>query len=208
MASVAQPRKQRRRHHAGAEGRLHRFTVRQYEQLTACGVLGARDHVELLDGLVVENVDIMTQHPPHMVSICCTRDAVAPLLPPPWIIWEQKAVRLSTSEPEPDVGVIQGPARRYSTRHPTAADVGLLIEVADSSVDYDRDVKGPIYARARIPHYWIVNIPERRLETYSEPKGGKAAGYRQRRDYGPDDLVPLLLADREVGQIPVRDLLP
>lgn len=209
MATVTEKRTRKKPVAAnGAELNPHRFTIAQYERMTEIGVLSEKDHVELLDGWIVDNVDIMTQHPPHMVAICLTRDAITPLLAGEWIVWEQKAIRLSTSEPEPDIALVLGPSRRYSGSPPSPADIGQVIEVADSSIERDRDIKGPIYARARIAHYWIVNLPERKLETYSDPKGGKAAGYRTRRDHGPDELVPLILKGREVGRIRVRDLLP
>jgi Uma2 family endonuclease len=207
MATVAE-KKSRRPRPSVAPAPPYRFTVEQYERMTEVGILTGKDHVELIEGLIVENVDIMTTNPPHSVGIGCTRDAVAAVLPPEWIPWEQRAIRLFTSEPEPDVGVVRGPIRRYVKSHPTPADIGMLIEVADSSLAYDREVKGPLYARARIPHYWIVNIPERKLEVYGDPKGGKAARYQRHRDLGPVELVPLILEGREIGQIRVRDLLP
>jgi Uma2 family endonuclease len=184
---------------------LYRFTVEQYERMTELGILTANDRVELLERLVVQK---MTQHPPHAVAVDCTDAVLRALLPAPWYLRDQKPIRLSDSEPEPDLAVVQGPPRRYQKRHPTPPDLALVIEVADTSLVEDRERKGPLYARARLPVYWIINLVERQVEVYTQPKGGKAPAYRQRRDYREGEAVPLTIAGQEVGQVPVRDLLP
>jgi Uma2 family endonuclease len=94
-------------------------------------------------------------------------------------------------------------------RHPGAQDLALVVEVADSSLAQDRNVKGPIYARAAIPVYWIVNVPDRRIEVFTDPTGPVPIPvYRQRTDFAETDAVPLVLDGVEVGRIAVRDLLP
>jgi Uma2 family endonuclease len=95
------------------------------------------------------------------------------------------------------------------TRHPTAADVGALLEVSDSTLDSDREDKCRIYARANIPVCWIVNLIDRIVEVYTLPSGPTAApAYGQRQDYMPGDTVPLVLDGAVVAQVPVVDLLP
>jgi Uma2 family endonuclease len=116
---------------------------------------------------------------------------------------------LDTSVPEPDGAVVRGKKRDYLRRHPRATDVGLMIEVADTSLRRDRGVKKRIFARNRIPVYWIINLQERKIEVYSEPTGpARRPTYRQRRDYAENEEVPLILDGEEVARIPVRDLLP
>ena len=84
-----------------------------------------------------------------------------------------------------------------------------MIEVADSSLDEDRGWKKQIYAHARIPVYWIVNLVARQVEVYTDPTGpADQPDYRQRRDYGPTDEVPLVLDGQEVARIRVSELLP
>jgi Uma2 family endonuclease len=83
-----------------------------------------------------------------------------------------------------------------------------VVEIADAAQMPNRQFKLRVYARARIPVYWIINLVASRIELYTQPKAGKAPGYRQRQEYGPEDTVPLVLASQEVGQIPVRELLP
>jgi Uma2 family endonuclease len=184
---------------------LHRFRVDQYEKMIEEGILTSEDRVELIEGLVVQK---MTQHPPHAVAVDYTRYALHLLLPEGWRLREQKPIKLSNSEPEPDLVVVRGPLQRYETRHPGPRDIALLIEVADVSLKGDRQEKGRTYARARIPVYWIVNLIDRQVEVYTEPRGGKAPAYRRRSDYGMDAKVPLVIEGTEVGQVSVSDLLP
>jgi hypothetical protein len=183
----------------------HRFSVTEYEVLADLGLLTTNDRVELLEGWIV---DKMTQYPPHATSVDLVQDALRPLLPPGWLVREQKPIKTSDSMPEPDVAAVRGPRRRYARRHPEPADIGLLVEVSDTTLDDDRSRKGRIYARARISVYWIVNLQEDKVEVYTEPKGGKAPAYRRREDYGRDDAVPLLIDGRILAHILVRDLLP
>jgi Uma2 family endonuclease len=184
---------------------FYRFKVAQYERMVETGILGANDRVELLEGWVV---DKMTQNPPHNAAIDYSQEILRAILPPDWRVREQKAVRLVDSEPEPDLAIVRGPMQRYARRHPAAADIGLIIEVADSSLDDDRRHKGRMYARARIAVYWIVNLVESQVEVYSQPRGGKSPAYRERQVYGKEASVPLVIAGRPLGIVAVRDLLP
>jgi Uma2 family endonuclease len=184
---------------------LYRFSVEQYEKLLDGGVLTNADRVELIEGIVVQK---MTQHPPHAAAIDYAVDALRPLLPEGWRLREQKPIKLSDSEPEPDLVVLRGPLRLYERRHPRPADIAVVIEVADTSLEVDRQDKGRVYARARIPVYWIINLQERQVEVYTEPKSGKAPAYRRRTDYGLDAKVPLSIEDSEIAEIAVRGLLP
>lgn len=184
---------------------LYRFSVDQYERMIDAGVLTSGDRVELIEGVVVQK---MTQHPPHAVAIDYARDALLPLLPDDWRLREQKPIKLSDSEPEPDLVIVRGPLRHYERRHPRPADIAVVIEVADTTLETDRRDKGRMYARARIPVYWIINLNDRCVEVYTEPRGGKSPVYRRRSDYDSDGQVALVIQDDEVGKISVSDLLP
>jgi Uma2 family endonuclease len=184
---------------------LYRLSVAQYEKMAEVGILKSGERVELIEGLLLEK---MTQHPPHAVTLDCAQELLRPLLPGEWRLREQKPVRLADSEPEPDLVVVPRPIGRYAQEHPRPADIALVIEVADSSLAEDRDEKQRVYARARLPLYWIINIVHFQVEVYSQPRAGTAPAYRTRHIYHLGDSVPLVIAGREVARIAVRDLFP
>lgn len=185
---------------------IRRLSVDQYHQMLDAGILEDGDPIELLEGWLVEK---MTKHPPHRVATRLTRGALEGAVPSGWYVDTQEPITTVDSEPEPDVSVIRGEPRKYVKRHPRPKDVGLLVEVADDSLARDRGVKKRLYARARIPFYWIVNLIDRQVEVYSKPSGpADKPDYRQRQVYGADDEVPVILDGQEIGRIAVRDLLP
>jgi Uma2 family endonuclease len=184
---------------------IYRFTVKQYHCLIDAGVLRSGDRVELLEGYLVPK---MTQNPPHPTSLELLRDILAARVPSQWVIRSQAPITTQDSEPEPDLAIVLGPRRRYSKTHPRPADAALVIEVADTTLSEDQGRKQRIYARARIPEYWIVNLPESQVEVYTEPRGGRAPAYRQRQVYGVTDSIPTVIAGQDLGVIAVRDILP
>ncbi len=104
---------------------------------------------------------------------------------------------------------LRGNARTYLAHHPTVADAGLVIEVADSSLLRDQQDKTRIYARAGIPCYWIINLVDQRIEVYSQPSASAPVpAYHSLQTYQPGDAVPLVLDGNTVGAIPAADLLP
>ncbi len=178
-AEVAQTRQRRR------------FSVGEYYAMAEAGILGPDERVELLDGEIVVMAPIGNRH-----AFCVdwlTRFwilALAELA----IVRIQNPVRLNdSSEPEPDITLLAWRDDFYASAHPGPQDVLLLIEVADSTADSDRNEKLPLYARAGIPEVWIVNLRDRRVEVYTEPDG---VGYNSVRYYGPGDSVaPLHFPD-------------
>ncbi len=104
---------------------------------------------------------------------------------------------------------MRGGPRTFLARHPAATDVGLIIEVADSSLLRDQRDKTRIYARGGIPCYWIANLVDQRIEVYTQPSGPTAVpAYGSYQVYQPGDAVPLVLDGATVATIPVADLLP
>lgn len=94
-------------------------------------------------------------------------------------------------------------------RLPTAADIGLAIEIPDSTLAFDRRDKGRIYARAGVPVYWIVNLGDGQIEVYSDPApAANPPAYRTRTDHKPIDAVPITLDGQPAGTIPAAELLP
>lgn len=184
---------------------LYRFTVEQYHRMIDAGVFAENGRAELLEGLVVAK---MTRKPPHDVSVDLAQTEIGRVLPTGWRVRVQSAITLPDSEPEPDVAVVRGAARRYLQAHPRPGDIGMLAEVADATLLDDRARKKRIYAHARIAVYWIINLTNATIEVYTNPRAGRSPGYRQRQDYQPGDSVPLILDGRLVAHIPVNELLP
>lgn len=190
----------------GGMSSLRRFSVPEYHRMIQAGILTDEDRVELLEGYVVLK---MPRNPPHDGTIDLLKDVLPPLAPSGWLLRIQQAVTLTGSEPEPDFAFVLGNKRSFLTRHPGPADIGLVVEVSESSLDRDRDEKGPIYARDGIPTYWIINLIDRRVEVYSAPgtAGGQPA-YTRRQDYAPGDTVPLVLGGVTAATVTAQDLLP
>lgn len=183
---------------------LVRFTAARYEELTRQGFFGPADKIELIDGYLVEK---MPQNDPHMVLVDLFSEIFFRTLPKEWTARCQFGVRLTADTiPEPDVAVVPGPKRRYLHGKPTKKEIALVIEVADSSLRYDRTTKQRIYARDRLPVYWIVNIPDRVVEVYTEPKAGRSPAYQKRTDFGRGTVLPVVLLGDTVAEIPVDDL--
>jgi Uma2 family endonuclease len=186
--------------------RTKRWSRLEYERLVDLGAFQPGDRVELVAGeLLVRE----PQRSPHATGIRAVEEALRSALGPGWEIRTQMPVALDDeSEPEPDVIVVPGSYRDYSHAHPSRP--ALLVEVAESSLAYDREDKGSLYARARVPEYWIVNLEERVLEVYREsgPDVGAAHGwsYRAAQRLGPEDCVTPLVVPS--ARIRVADLLP
>jgi Uma2 family endonuclease len=126
-----------------------------------------------------------------------------------WCLRVQSAITLITSEPEPDLAIVRGHKRTYLSQHPSAKDIGLIVEVSDSTLDSDRDDKIPIYARDSIPTYWIVNLVDRQVEVHENPSGSVAVPtYGTCRTFKPGNSVPVVLDGVAVGGVLVDELLP
>jgi Uma2 family endonuclease len=183
----------------------YRFSVEQYHRMIEAGILTEDDRAELLEGVIVAK---MTHNPPHDGTILLIQTELLKRLPEDWVLRIQSAITLADSEPEPDLAVARGPAPRYLRAHPMPRDLSILIEVADTTLLQDRNDKGRAYARARIPVYWVVNLNAGSIEVYMEPRAGRSPVYRRRQDYNAEQAVPIVLHGQEIGQLPVRDVLP
>jgi Uma2 family endonuclease len=154
------------------ELKRHKFTADEYEQMGVSGIFNEDDRVELLDGDVVEMSPLGSRH-----VRCVNRLTMllAPRLVGQAIVQVQSPLRLDVYwEPEPDVAVLRLREDDYRSGLPTGADVLLLIDVADSSRDYDR-AKLPAYARSGIPEVWLVDLQEQVLLSHRQSAG---SGYR------------------------------
>src|SRR5262245_10161946 len=168
---------------------IWRMRVDQYHAMIHTGILTEDDPVELLEGWLVVK---MPQNPPHRVAVRLTSEALEAIVPAKWYVDTQAPITTADSELEPDIVVVRGEPRHYLDHHPTPEDLALVVEVADTSLQRDQAYKRRLYAAARIPVYWILNLPESRCEAYIDPSGpGDEPDYRQRRNYGPTEEIPL-----------------
>ena len=176
-----------------------RFSVKEYYLMADAGILSPRDRVELIDGEIVQMAAIGSY---HAACVDTLNSLFAETLGRRVIVRVQNPVRLSEySEPEPDVALLRPRADFYRDAHPRPDDVMLIVEVSHSTVEYDRDVKTPLYAAAGIPELWLVNLDEDFIDGLADPDG---AGYRTLRRYVRGErIAPALLPDAalEVSEI-------
>jgi Uma2 family endonuclease len=150
------------------------FTVEEFERIVESGIFGEDERVELIEGRIVQMNPVGDDHAWNVnrVTMIFARgaDVIVAVQNPIWL-----GDRIT---PQPDLVVLRPDVRQ--NRKPEPADILLIVEVADSSLNYDRQVKANLYARATIPEYWIVDINGERVETYGDPS---PVGYRTRRLY-------------------------
>lgn len=186
---------------------LHRFSVEEYHALADTGVLAPDARVELLDGLIVE----MTPNvPPHAYVVEHVYDDVLRALAPlGWHARMQQPVTLASSEPQPDIAMVRWQRVDYLRKHPGPAAIGLIVEVADSTLAVDR-AKAQLYAGAKVPQYWIINLGDRQVEAYSDPQVStrNAAQYGLHQVVKAGGEIEFVLEGKTVGKIPVTSLLP
>lgn len=145
----------------------YRFSSEAYHQMAEAGILPPDARVELIDGEILEMSSIGRRH-----KVCVDRltSIFAPTLDGQAIVRIQSSIVLEDGqEPEPDVALLTFRPDFYATVDETPADVLLVIEVADTSLEYDRRTKAPLYARYGIPELWIADLARERLLVYREP---------------------------------------
>lgn len=184
----------------------YRFTVAQFLKMKRIGVLSDNPPVELLGGILVRK---MVKKAPHNFAVASLADCLRGMTGDGWVISEEKSLGVGRLWlPEPDVAVLRGPWSTYRRRLPRVGDVGLIVEVSETSYATDRGSKWRRYAAVRLAHYWIVNIPLDQVETYSHPLGrGRSAGYREVRTYSRGEAIPVVLDGVVVGHIAVDQIL-
>ena len=148
--------------------KTHRFTVDEYHRMGEVGIFSEDDRVELLAGEIVEMSPI---GPLHAGTVGRLTALFASRLGTEALVWIQNPLLLRTedSEPQPDVILLRPRPDFYTRSHPEAQDVYLVIEVADTSVVTDREVKFPIYASAGVPEAWLLDVSMQRLEVHRHP---------------------------------------
>lgn len=184
---------------------IQRLTVAKYHAMIEAGIITPDDRVELLEGWLVEKLG---KNPPHTYLREQLEDWLKDAKPAGWIVHSQEPVTMIDSEPEPDVMLVRGTRDDFLERHPRPDEIGLVIEVSDSTIRVDRRFKQRLYAQAKIPAYWIANVSERVFEVYTDiVVDGESVFYRQRTIYTAKDTLPLILDGKEIARIAVSDLL-
>lgn len=176
------------------------FTVEEYRRMVQAGILSEDDPVELLEGGIVMMAPIGSRH-----AGCVTRltRLFSDQVEERGLVSVRNPVHLSEySEPEPDLAVLRPRPDFYAEGHPRPADILLVVEVAETQVEVEREVRVPLYARYRVPEVWLVDLEGEAVEVYWQPSPD---GYREARRLQPGDrLAPQLLPDLEVA---VEDIL-
>ncbi len=194
------------------------FSLDEYHRMIELGIVPEDSRYEFIEGYVVAKDrgrgPAMGHGMPHASSVSrlttlliqafAGLSVVRPQLP---ITLPPRDGSSAGSEPEPDAVVAEGRPDRYLDHHPGPAEIRLLAEVADSSLKYDREEKGRLYASAAIPLYWTVNLVHRQLEIYTDPDPS-AGRYRSTEVLAEDRSVVLSWPGLAPVTFPVRDLLP
>jgi Uma2 family endonuclease len=148
-----------------------KLTIEGYHALADAGILTEDDRVELIEGEIIEMAPIGG---PHISGVNVLNETLVTALAGRAIVSVQNPIVLSgATEPQPDIAILKHRADYYGGERIAAADVLWLIEVADSSIRYDRSVKVPLYARHEIPEAWIIDIAAQCIEVLRKPKGGE-----------------------------------
>ena len=178
-----------------------KFTVAEYYHMGEAGILKPDERVELVEGEIIVMPPI---GPQHASNVDISTEALILSAEGRYVVRVQNPVHLDEgSEPQPDVALLRPRDDRYTTSHPTPSDVLLVIEVADSTLEYDRQVKAHVYGRAGVPETWVQNLPEDCIERFTEPG---TEGYAQHSVHRRGEtLAPASLPDLELA---VADLLP
>jgi Uma2 family endonuclease len=185
------------------DGARHPWTTDEYYRAGEFGVFHPDERLELIEGEVIEKVSPVGT--PHSTTIRLTHYELSEAFQTGYMVSDQQPIHMQDgSEPEPDVYVAVGNVHDYEDRHPQPPDVPLIVEVADTSIRYDRGRKAVVYAGEGIPEYWIINLKTRRVEVYRNPS--PTDGYRSVAEFDETQTIsPLARPDAAIA---VGSLLP
>ena len=173
----------------------YRFTAEEYHRMGEVGILPPDVRVELVGGEIKRMPPI---HPPHASIVKRLNSLLVVQLEGVAVVGVQDPIQLDDyNEPQPDVTVLRFRDDYYGNQHPTPADVLLVIEVADTSLSYDRDEKTPLYGRYGIPEAWLIDVQAQTITAFTEPHAGR---YRQERVLSPgQDIVSVAVEGLRVS---------
>ncbi len=163
------------------------FTVQEYHKMVEAGILTADDRVELIKGEIVKMSPVGRRHSSHVKRL---NELFVLRLTPNVTVGVQDPVELDdSSEPEPDLALLRRRADFYEAGHPQPQDIFLLVEVADTTVEFDRTVKIPLYAESGILEVWLVDVNNQCVEVYRQPSPN---GYEEVRRYQRGESLAML----------------
>ena len=183
--------------------KLHKWTQKEYYQMAELGFFQGKK-VELIEGEIIE---ISPMKSAHATAVRLVVEILREIFAKGYVVDSQLPMSFGKAdEPEPDIAVVEGAVRDFSSSHPKTAE--LLVEVSDSTLSYDRTVKVGLYAQNKIQEYWILNLKKRCLEVYRQPKKDRKLGfiYSEIKILTEDDRVSPLAAPN--AKIKIVDLLP
>ncbi len=195
------------RTHAVDSGRRpYRISSDQFERMIETGLIPDGDDLELVRGRLYRRV----KKEPHNFVVGQVAESLRRILPDGFNVREEKSLRHDPRTlPEPDVVVARGRAGEYRPQPPSTSEVPMIVEVCHNSRKADYHDKLRIYATAGVPLYWIVDLHERKIDVYSEPRSSASpASYARLASFSEDSSTPVALDGREIGRIVVKDLLP
>ncbi|AFY71285.1 protein of unknown function DUF820 [Thalassoporum mexicanum PCC 7367] len=175
------------------------FTVEQYHRMHEVGVLTAADRVELIRGEIIQMSPIGSKH-----AACVMRliDVFTQKLGQKVITNVQNPIQIANhSLPQPDVCLLRRKDDYYESAHPTPADVYLLVEVADTTIDFDRQTKMPLYAEAGIKELWIVNLNDQCIEVHRQPatdRYAEVSSYDRTQSLSPQAFPEVAIAVAQI----------
>jgi len=171
----------------------HRWSVAEYHQMAQSGLLDETDRVELIEGELIDMAPIGSRHAFRVDRLARALQLAAGKT---YLVRVQNPILLGEhNEPQPDIAVVQD--KNYAESHPTAEDVLLIVEVSDTTLQYDRDVKLSLYARHGIPEVWLLDVKVGELTVYREPDDGQYRMIRKPADI--ETVSPMLLLDVAIG---------
>lgn len=189
--------------HLGIQPRSYEWTVSDYYKAADAGLFEGR-HVQLIQGEIVEIAPMGSM---HATAIQLVMQSLSLIFQQGFVVRTQLPLNFSSkSEPEPDISVVKGTTRDYATAHPHSAV--LIVEIADSTLNFDRNLKSRLYAEFGVEDYWIVNLRRRCVEVHRSPVNDLELGwvYSETRSYGENESISPIAAPE--SSIAVSDILP
>lgn len=168
-----------------------KWTLQDYHSMIEAGILGDR-HIQFIEGEIIE---MAPEKPLHRFTNHNTANYLRQLLAQKAEVFEAHPITLSNSEPEPDVAIVSLPDTKYLTRHPSARDIYWLIEISDTTLNYDLKIKKQLYAKEGIAEYWVIDLQNKSLKVFRQPIDNN---YSIELELTKGTVTPLSFSDLEI----------